>query len=136
MKKFYFVLLFVFILSFSALADGEEVLSVDPVIFDQPITHTVVYSDVSKDPDYELVGVEVRSVSPVEPEDVSGLKAALLSVLGSYDPIIVEYQYQSSQGYSSYLREVQYDYVWLASAAFLLIFVYCLFRLGGALLDR
>lgn len=131
MKKSLFVLFFVFVFSLSALADGEDV-----VLSDQPINQTVVYSDVSNDPDYELVGVEVRSVSPVDPSDTSGLKAALLSVLGSYDPIIVEYQYQSSQGYSSYLREVQYDYVWLASAAFLLIFVYCLFRLGGALLDR
>ena len=33
--------------------------------------------------------ITVTSVSPVEPSDTSGLKSALLGVLGSYDPVIV-----------------------------------------------
>lgn len=136
MKRFFIVCLFIFVLTISVFAEGEDLIESDPVVFDQPVNQTIVYADVSKDPDYELVGIEVRSVSPVDPEDVTGLKSALLSVLGSYDPIIVEYQYSNQQGYYSYLREVQYDWVWLASATFLLVFIYCLFRLGGALLDR
>lgn len=136
MKRLIFIVFLVFVLSLSAFAEGEDLIESDSVVYDQPVSQTIVYADVSKDPDYELVGIEVRSVSPVDPEDATGLKAALLSVLGSYDPIIVEYQYSNQQGYYSYLREVQYDWVWLASASFLLVFIYCLFRLGGALLDR
>ena len=78
--------------------------------------------------------ISVTSVSPVEPSDASGLKSALLGVLGSYDPVVVEYQYSSGNGYTNYLREVQPDYVWLCSFALLALVIFCLFRLGGALL--
>lgn len=76
----------------------------------------------------------LTSVAPVTPSDTSGLKAVLLGLLGNYDPVIVEYQYQSSQGYNNYLREVQPDYVWLCSFALLALMIFCIFRLGGALL--
>lgn len=87
--------------------------------------------------DFRLTDVSVLSVvSPVEPTDTSGLKAVLLQYLGSYDPIIVEYQYTNSNNYVSYIREVQPDYVWLCSAAILLVLIFCTFRLGGSLLCR
>lgn len=78
--------------------------------------------------------ITVTSVSPIEPSDTSGLKSALLGVLGNYDPVIVEYQYSDRNGYTNYLREVQPDYVWLCSCALLALVIYCLFRLGGALI--
>lgn len=86
--------------------------------------------------DLILKDVTVRSLNPVTSADTSGLKSALLGVLGSYDAIVVEYQYQSSQGYYSYLREIQPDYVWLCSCAILLVVIYCLFRLGGNALSK
>lgn len=76
----------------------------------------------------------VTSVSPIKPSDTTGLKSALLGVLGNYDPVIVEYEYSDRSGYTSYLREVQPDYVWLSSCALLALVIYCLFRLGGALI--
>lgn len=78
--------------------------------------------------------ITVTSVSPVESSDTTGLKSAILGVLGSYDPVIVEYEYSDRNGYRNYLREVQPDYVWLCSCALLALVIYCLFRLGGALL--
>lgn len=78
--------------------------------------------------------ITVTSVSPVQPSDTSGLKSALLGVLGNYDPVIVEYEYSDRNGYKNYLREVQPDYVWLCSCALLALVIYCLFRLGGALI--
>lgn len=78
--------------------------------------------------------ITVSSVSPIKPSDTSGLKSALLGVLGNYDPVIVEYQYSDRNGYTNYLREVQPDYVWLCSFALLALVIYCLFRLGGALI--
>ena len=78
--------------------------------------------------------ITVTSVSPIEPSDTTGLKSALLGVLGNYDPVIVEYQYSDRNGYTNYLRDVQPDYVWLCSCALLALVIYCLFRLGGALL--
>lgn len=88
------------------------------------------YPDINFSP---ISDVSIRSVNPITPSSSSGLKSALLSVLGNYDAIIVEYAYQSSQGYTSYIREVQPDYVWLCSCAILLIIVYSLFKFVGGL---
>lgn len=97
-------------------------------------------SDVVSEPSYDdsnLVGISVYALSPVVSDNVSGLKAVLLNFLGSYDAVVVEYEYQDQDsGYSSFLREVQPDYVWLCSCGLLIVMIYCLFRLGGAILCR
>lgn len=91
-------------------------------------------SDVVSE-DVVLTGVTRVSIPPVSPSSTTGLKAALLTVLGNYDPVVVVYQYNtSSSGYSSYATDIQPDYVWLASAALLCLVIWCLFKLGGALL--
>lgn len=90
--------------------------------------------DVVND-DVVLTGVSRVSVPPVTPSSTTGLKAALLTVLGNYDPVVVVYQYNtSSSGYSSYATDIQPDYVWIASAVLLCLVIWCLFKLGGALL--
>jgi hypothetical protein len=104
----------------------DEVLSALPEGFGCP---DVVSEDVV------LTGVSRVSIPPVTPSSTSGLKAALLTVLGNYDPVVVVYQYNtSSSGYSSYATDIQPDYAWLASAALLCLVIWCLFKLGGALL--
>lgn len=85
--------------------------------------------------DVVLTGISRVSVPPFTPSSATGLKAALLTVLGNYDPIVVVYQYNSSSsGYSSYATDIQPDYTWIASAALLCLVIWCLFKLGGALL--
>ncbi len=85
--------------------------------------------------DVVLTGISRVSVPPVTPSSTTGLKAALLSVLGNYDPVVVVYQYNtSSSGYSSYATDIQPDYAWIASAVLLCLVIWCLFKLGGALL--
>lgn len=104
----------------------DEVLSALPQGFGSP---DVVTEDVV------LTGISRVSVPPVTPSSTTGLKAALLSVLGNYDPVVVVYQYNtSSSGYSSYATDIQPDYVWIASAVLLCLVIWCLFKLGGALL--
>lgn len=136
-RFFIMVLALVFSFSLPALAvDYDEGEGGVVVASDSVPTTVTVYDSVADNPDYELTNVVLRSVGPVTPSDTSGLKAAMLQVLGDYDPIIAEYQYTSSQGYVSYLREVQPDYCWIASAALLGLVIFCLFRLGGALIDK
>lgn len=90
-------------------------------------------SDVVSE-DVVLTGVSRVSIPPVTPSSTTGLKAALLTVLGNYDPVVVVYQYNtSSSGYSSYATDIQPDYAWIASAALLCLVIWCLFKLGGAL---
>lgn len=86
--------------------------------------------------DATLVGVTTYGLSPVTPSDTTGLKSVLLEFIGEYDPVIVEYEYENSNGYSTFLREIQPDYVWLASCGMLALFVLSLFKLGGAILCR
>lgn len=76
----------------------------------------------------------LTGLAPVTPSDASGLKAVLLSFIGNYDPPIVQYEYTTSNNYKSYVNEIQPDYVWICSFALIALFVFCLFKLGGALL--
>lgn len=104
----------------------DEFLSALPESFGTP--------DVVSD-DFVLTGVSRVSIPPVTPSSTTGLKAALLTVLGNYDPVVVVYQYNTqSSGYSSYATDIQPDYAWLASAVLLCLVIWCLFKLGGALL--
>jgi hypothetical protein len=102
---------------------------------DSEVVRDVAPTPVSiDDPGVTITAISLSSVAPVTPSSTSGLKAALLGILGNYDPVIVEYQYSSGNGYTNYLREVQPDYVWLCSAALLALVIYCLFKLGGGLI--
>lgn len=104
----------------------DEVLSALPEGFGRP---DVVSEDVV------LTGISRVSIPPVTPSSTTGLKAALLTVLGNYDPVVVVYQYNtSSSGYSSYATDIQPDYAWITSAALLCLVIWSLFKLGGALL--
>lgn len=105
-------------------------------VLNQPASSEGVnYGDLTDIPvGASIDNISVSSVSPVQPSDTSGLKAALLGVLGDYDPIVIEYQYSTGNGYTNYLREVQPDYVWICSFVLLALVIFCLFRLGGALL--
>lgn len=85
-------------------------------------------------PDMQYVGSQLYSLSPSTASTSSGFKAALLGVLGDYDTIVTVHQYQSPAGDNSYVTDVQPDFVWLTGAALLLLLIYCLFRLGGALI--
>lgn len=87
-------------------------------------------------PSYPVLtsSVVATGLAPVTPSDTTGLKAVLLSFIGNYDPPVVQYEYTTSNNYKQYVNEIQPDYVWICSFALIALFIYCLFRLGGALL--
>lgn len=121
---------------FSAYPSLSEVLNGSDSVYvlsgDMPYADDAGAAAVGGDMEY--VGTELYSLSPITAANATGLKAALLSVLGSYDTIVTVHQYQNSNNYNQYVTNVQPDYVWLAGAALLLLLIYCLFRLGGALI--
>lgn len=120
----------------SVPSDSEVSAGGNPIyVLEAPASGGANYGDLTDIPvGASIDNITVTSVSPVEPSDTTGLKSALLGVLGSYDPVIVEYEYSDRNGYKNYLRDVQPDYVWLCSCALLALVIYCLFRLGGALI--
>lgn len=127
----------------SETSSGESASEVSPggntvYVLTQPdseVDNDATVTPVSIDgPGVTITNISLVSVAPVTPSSTSGFKAALLGLLGNYDPVIVEYQYSSGNGYTNYLREIQPDYVWLCSAALLALVIYCLFKLGGGLI--
>lgn len=118
-------------------SDSESSPGGDTIyVLEQPVSSAGVnYGNLTDIPVRASIdNISVVSVAPIKPSDTTGLKAALLGVLGNYDPVIIEYQYSSGSGYANYLREVQPDYVWICSFVLLALVIFCLFRLGGALL--
>lgn len=86
------------------------------------------------DDDMILQAVEVYSVSPITPDSTSGLKSVVLGLIGNYDTIVTDYTYTTNNGYVQHTIEVQPDYVWMGSFLLLCLILYCLFRLGGAMI--
>ena len=84
--------------------------------------------------DMVLQSVDVYSVSPVTPQNTTGLKSVILGLIGNYDTVVTDYTYTNSNGYVSHTIEVQPDYVFLCSFVMLCLIIYCIFRLGGALI--
>lgn len=138
--SFVFILILLISLSVPALAGEVEGESADGVssVNDSVYSNEILtVADLDSSSDYELTGISLYSVSPIEASDTSGLKQVLLSLLGDYDAIVVEYEYKNSTSSNySYLREIQPDYVWMASFLLFALIIYCLFRLGGALLGK
>lgn len=137
MKRYLFLflsLIVVFSLNFSVMAaEGETEQGSTEVIV--PDVHIENIIDTGEDLG-EYVGTTVYALNPVGPGDATGLKAIMLSLIGEWDSIVIEHSYESSNGYTNYLREIQLDYPWLCSCAIFLVIIYCIFRLGGSILCR
>lgn len=73
-------------------------------------------------------------LDPVTPSDANGLKSIILELIGDYEAVVVEHAYESSNGYTNYVREIQPDYPWLVSAGIFAIVLYCVIRLGAKIL--
>lgn len=105
-----------------------------------PDSEDIVSRDELPD-DAVLVDVEIMPLSiddgtsPLAP--AGSLKAIMGNLIGQYSPIVVQYRYQtSSSGTYSYVREIQPDYAYVCCMALFGLMVFCLFRLGGAILCR
>ena len=137
MKRFLVVFLgLIFVLSVNLTAfaaeAGEGETVVETVVPDVYITNEINTGEELG----EYIGSTVYAMNPVGASDANGLKGIMLALIGDWDSIVVEHAYESSNGYMNYLREVQLDYPWLCSCAIFLVMIYCVFRLGGAILCR
>ena len=92
--------------------------------------------EISEPSELEEISVSVMALDPITASDASGLKSVILDLLGDYSAIQVEWAYENNNGYTSYTREIQPDYPWLCSAAIFAIVLYCLIRMGVAMLCK
>lgn len=121
----------------STLSDTVSTLSTDVSTLQSSqseSTDTAEEVNPNLSDDLTLVGINTYSLNPITPSETTGLKSVILSLIGDYDAVVVEYAYQNSNGYNSYIREIQPDYVFLCSCGIFLVVIYCTFRIGGALL--
>lgn len=80
------------------------------------------------------VPTEVHTeVLRISASDTSGFHAVILGLLGDYNPIVKDYTYQSTQGYTSHSIDIQPDWSWICSAAIFALIIFCLFRLIGGI---
>ena len=122
----------------SIRSDLDSIISSDSVDSSTSSDFSASADNVESNPldtsDMVLQSVDVYSVSPVTPQDTTGLKAVILGLIGNYDTVVTDYTYTSNNGYVSHTIEVQPDYVFICSFVMLCLVIYCLFRLGGALI--
>lgn len=138
MKKLQFLfvtLLVIFSLSIPAFAaEGESTGETNTEVI---VPNVYITNEIDTGEDLgEYVGTSVYALNPVTSSNTSGLKSVLLDFVGDWDSIVVEHAYESSNGYTNYVREIQLDYPWLCACGLLVVIIYCLFKLGGALLCR
>lgn len=127
-----FTLALIFSLNITAFAVDTVYSSGDDTTPDIYITNEIsTVEDLG-----EYVGTSVYALNPIEPSDASGLKAVLLEVIGPYDAIVVEHSYENTNGYTSYVREIQYDYPWLCSCGLFVVVLFCILRGGFAVLCK
>lgn len=122
----------------STLNDTVSTLSTDVSTLQASQSESTVSSVDEVNPnladDLTLVGINTYSLNPITPQNTTGLKSVIVSLIGNYDAVVVEYEYQKGNGESSFLRQIQPDYVFLCSCGIFLVVIYCTFRIGGALL--
>lgn len=135
-KIFCLFLLSLFVVPSFAVED-EEFGGYIPYTYQEvyalPGNARIITSDDIEPTDVEI---SVQALDPISPSNSNGLKAVLLDVLGDYSAIVVEYRYTNTNGTYSYTREVQPDYVWIASAALFGLLILCTFKLGGGILCK
>lgn len=87
--------------------------------------------------DYSVSVISVQSSPNTPVTSSTGLKGVLIQLFGPYDPTITQLRYQSNTSTNyTYVNDISPDYPWLCSCAVFAIVLYCVFRLGGALLCR
>lgn len=141
MKRF-LPLFFIFILTFTmsvpafAVETETTVPSGETVVVSPDVTVNVTNEALASSDEGQLVGVTTFGLNPVTSSDATGLKAILLDLIGDYDAIVVEYSYENTNGYTSYVREIQYDYPWLCACGLFVIVLFCILRGGFAVLCK
>lgn len=135
---FFFILILTFTMSIPAFAVETEttVPSGETVVVSPDVTVNVTNEAPVDSDEGQLVGVSTFALNPITPNEATGLKAILLDLIGSYDAIVVEYSYENTNGYTSYVREIQYDYPWLCACGLFVIVLFCILRGGFAVLCK
>lgn len=100
-------------------------------------------SDLLSDQDPEYINSEVfkekevtveLKANPVTPNNSNGFHSVLLTLLGNYEPVTVDYTYTSGgSSYTSHNITTDPDWSWICSAAIFGLVIFCTFRFIGGI---
>lgn len=125
---------------------GSEVLTSDPMPSESPqIDTTNIESKLDEiigtlqatptEGNLEIVEPDTKvSVLRISASDTTGLHAVMLGLIGDYNPIVKDYTYQSTQGYTNHSIDIQPDWSWIATAFVFVVVLYSVFRIIGVAL--
>lgn len=94
---------------------------------------------------FSRFGAEAQQVSayamstnaPITASQCNGLKKILMQMFGDYVPIVTQFQYKNNNNsYYTYVHDITPDYIWWASAAVFFLCLWCVFKMGGAILCK
>lgn len=125
--------------AFATAGEGEPPVSDETTSEPVVVPEVNVYNEVVVENGDDLgtyVGTTVYALSPISPSNSNGLKSIMLSLIGDWDSIVVEHEYENNNGYTSYVREIQLDYPWLCSCAIFLVVLFCILRGGFSVLCK
>lgn len=145
-SKIAFFCCFIAMFSVLSFADSNDTSSggtlVDPVVIEK--TDLTDLIDAIKESNVPVI-IEKESVvdepikieakaSPVTPSTSNGFHNVIISLLGNYEPITVDYEYrQGSSSYTSHSITTAPDWSWICSAAIFAIVLFCTFRFIGGI---
>ena len=87
--------------------------------------------------DFSISVLAVQTTPNTPVTSATGLKGILLQLFGDYSPTITQLRYQANNNSTyTYVNDISPDYPWIWSAVIFSIVLFCVFRLGGALLCR
>lgn len=162
-KKLYTIpvlILVIFALSVCAYADEGDMIdesqdssfqSAEDILNDDSLSASLDTSDINQRLDNIITILETPSTAELQVEptnnttlqvlrvsssDTSGLHSILLSLIGDYNPIVKDYTYTSSQGYTSHSIDISPDWSWILSAVVFVVILYSCFRILGMALGR
>lgn len=72
----------------------------------------------------------------ISANQTTGLHSVMLQLIGDYNPIVKDYTYTSSNGYTSHSIDIQPDWSWIASCAVFIVVLYSVFRLIGGIFSN
>lgn len=132
MKRFLLVFVLCFCLclccvpAFAADSEAGETDTVAPVVN--------VYNEFSAEIPVNSLTYTGSRLLPLSAS--GGLKGVLVSFLGEWESIVVQHSYVDAEGNTVTDVDTLPDYPWIASAVLLCLMVFCLFRVGGALICK
>lgn len=140
-KPFIYIITIILVLSICPVvyADDNEgnVDDVPSIVIDNTLSDKIdslitTLQATPKKSDVEIVPSNTEiEVLKISANQTSGLHSVLLSLIGDYNPIVKDYTYQSSNGYTSHSIDIQPDWSWIMTAILFIIIIYCVFRLFG-----